>query len=300
MAGEPLAIVDTHQHFQDLSRNYYAWLCDDRPLPVEGDLTPIRRNYLPADYATDAAGFTVTRQVHVQNGWDYGHPVGETLWLRQLAETGGRPDAVIAFADLSHPDVENCLAAHVEWPAVKGIRQILSWHETPAWRSAARPDLMETPEWLRGFRLLHRYGLSFDLQIYWPQMDMALALARRNPEISIILNHFGMPLDRSPPGIVQWAAAMTRLAAAPNVSVKLSGFGLGHPRWSLADTLPLLRRTIEIFGPGRVMMGTNLPVDSLFAKPAMIFGAIVATVAGYSEDERIGMLSANAQRIYRM
>ncbi len=300
MVDEPFAIVDTHQHFQDLSRNYYAWLCDDRPPSVEGDLTPIRRNYLPADYAADAAGFAVTRQVHVQNGWNMADPVGETLWLRELAETAGKPDAVVAFADLSDPDVERCLAAHAEWSAVKGIRQILNWHETPAWRSASRPDVMETPDWLRGFRLLHRYGLSFDLQIYWPQMDMALALARRNPETSIILDHFGMPIDRSRSGIAHWAAAMMRLAAAPNVSVKLSGFGLGHPRWTLDNTLPLLRRTIDTFGPDRVMMGTNLPVESLFARPTAIFGAVRAAVKGYSETERTAMLSANAERVYRL
>jgi predicted TIM-barrel fold metal-dependent hydrolase len=300
MASAPLAIVDAHQHFQDLSVNYYAWLCDERPPSVEGDLTPIRRNYLPADYAADAAGFTVTRQVHVQNGWNPADPVGETRWLRQLAATTGKPDAVVAFADLSEPDVERCLAAHTEWAAVRGIRQILNWHETPAWRTAPRPDLMETPDWLRGFALLHRYRLSFDLQIYWPQMDMALALARRHPETTIILEHFGMPIDRSPAGIAQWAAAMARLAQAPNVSVKLSGFGLGHPRWTLDDTLPLLRRTIDIFGPDRVMMGTNLPVDRLFAKAETIFGAILATVAGYSEPERTAMLSRNAERIYRL
>jgi predicted TIM-barrel fold metal-dependent hydrolase len=292
--------VDAHQHFQDLSRNYYAWLCDIRPAPVGGDLAPIRQNYLPVDYAADAAGFTITRQVHVQNGWDITDPVGETRWLKRLVETDGKPDAVVAFADLSDPDVERCLAAHAQWSAVKGIRQILSWHETPAWRTASRPDLMQTPVWLGGCRLLHHYKLSFDLQIYWPQMDMAFALARQHPETSIILEHFGMPIDRSPLGLTQWAASMRCLPRALNVTVKLSRFGLGHPRWCLADTLPLLRRAIDIFGPSRVMMGTSLPVDRLFAKPEAIFGAIFATVACYSETERVAMLSGYAEQIYHL
>jgi predicted TIM-barrel fold metal-dependent hydrolase len=299
MTAQP-AIVDTHQHFQDLSLNYYAWICDDRPPPIEGDLTPLRRNYLPADYAADAAGFAITKQVHIQNGWNLADPVGETRWLRHLAETTGKPDAVVAFADLSDPEVARCLEAHAAWPAVKGIRQILNWHEDPALRTAPRPDLMESPDWLRGFKLLQRYGLSFDLQLYWPQMDMALHLARSHPETMIILEHFGMPIDRSPSGVAHWASAMDRLTGAPNVAVKLSGFGLGHPRWSLEDTLPLLHRTIDLFGPARVMMGSNLPVDSLFAKPKTIFKAMLATVAGYSDTERTAMLSANAERIYRL
>jgi predicted TIM-barrel fold metal-dependent hydrolase len=37
---------------------------------------------------------------------------------------------------------------------------------------------MEQTAWRRGFSLLRRYDLSFDLQIYWPQMGMARAHAR--------------------------------------------------------------------------------------------------------------------------
>ncbi|WP_245340592.1 hypothetical protein [Mesorhizobium sp. WSM4313] len=46
---------------------------------------------------------------------------------------------------------------------------------------------MESPQWRRGFARLAPLGLSFDLQLYWPQMDMALALARAFPDTSIVL-----------------------------------------------------------------------------------------------------------------
>ena len=296
-----LPFVDAHQHFQDLERHYYPWLCDRDGRPrLEGDIGPIRRNYLPADYAQDTAGFDVRKTVHVQNGWDPADPVGETRWLQQLSTETGRPTAVVAFADLAAPGVEGVLEAHAAMPALRGIRQTLNWHADPALRVAARPDLMEDTAWQRGFALLRHYRLSFDLQIYWPQMDMALALARAYPDTTLVLNHFGMPVDRSAAGVAAWAGAMARLAAAPNVVAKLSGFGLGHPAWSFADTGPLLRRVIEVFGPARVMVGTNLPVDRLFAPGRTILGAISALTAGLSEAEKRAVLSGTAERVYRI
>lgn len=303
MSGKAgLSLVDAHQHFQNIEKHYYPWLCEeDAPPKLEGDIAPIRRNYLPADYARDIAGFDVIKTVHVQNGWNPADPVGETRWLQQLSAETGRPTAIVAFADLAAPGVEGVLEAHAAAaPTLRGVRQILNWHADPALRVAARPDLMEQAAWRRGFALLRRFGLSFDLQIYWPQMDMALALARAYPDTVLVLNHFGMPVDRSAAGIAAWADAMARLAGAPNVAVKLSGFGLGHPRWTTADTGPLLERTVAAFGPHRVMVGTNLPVDRLFATGRTILGAIAAAVAGLSEAEKKAVLSGTAERIYRI
>lgn len=298
--GDPY-IVDAHQHFQNISQHYYPWLCDDdAPPKLEGDLTPIRRDYLPADYAADIAGFPVLKTVHIQNGWDPADPLGETRWLQSMAQAGGLPTAVVAFADLADPDVERLLESHAACPAARGIRQILNWHADPVFRVAARPDLMHDSRWRSGFSLLRRYSLSFDLQIYWQQMDMALELAKDHPDTILILEHFGMPVDRSAQGIADWAAAMRRLAAAPNVFAKLSGFGLGHPRWTLEDTVPLLKRTIDIFGPDRVMVGTNLPVDSLFADGRKIMEAIFAAVAGLSEPAAAKVRAGTAERVYRV
>ena len=54
--GEDLPIVDGHQHFWDLDRNYYPWLCDPVPIPFRyGDYSALRRNYLPPEYRLDTA-----------------------------------------------------------------------------------------------------------------------------------------------------------------------------------------------------------------------------------------------------
>lgn len=208
---ESWAIVDTHQHFQSLSDAAYPWLDSDRPQPLEGDLGPIRRDYLPADYRRDMEDLGIVKTVHVQNGRNPHDPLDETRWLSALARQEGMPDAIVAYADLSTPGVERLLEAHAGFPRVRGIRQILNWHDEPHLCSAPAPDLMESAQWRRGFARLAPLGLSFDLQLYWPQMDMALALARAFPDTMIVLEHFGMVADRSADGLAAWRAAMQRL-----------------------------------------------------------------------------------------
>jgi len=131
-------------------------------------------------------------------------------------------------------------------------------------------------------------------------MDDAFRLAQDFPDALIILDHFGMPVDRTEDGIRNWRRAMAQLALAPNVMVKLSGLGLGHPNWTNEDTLPLLRTTIDIFGLDRCMVGSNLPVDRLFAAPARIFEAYALLVADLSQNERDALLQRNAERAYRI
>lgn len=297
---ESWAIVDTHQHFQSLSHAAYPWLDPDRPEPLEGDLTPIRRDYMPADYRRDMDGLGIIKTVHVQNGRNPHDPLDETRWLSALARREGMPDAIVAYADLAAPDAERLLDDHAAFPLVRGIRQILNWHDESRLRNAPSPDLMESPQWRRGFARLAALGLSFDLQLYWPQMDMALALAQDFPDTAIVLEHFGMVADRSEEGLAGWRSASRRLAQAPNINVKLCGFGLGDPAWTVESTRPLLHHTLGAFGTKRTMVGTNIPVDLLFASPRKIIAAIYAAVGHLSEQERIAVLRANAERFYKI
>ena len=93
---------------------------------------------------------------------------------------------------------------------------------------------------------------------------------------------------------------MARLASAPNVFAKLSGLGLGHPRWTVEDTSPLLRATVDIFGVDRCMVGTNLPVDGLFGPPVRLFDTFAEMTRAMSETERDAIYRVNAMRAYRL
>src|SRR5205823_6630060 len=69
------------------------------------------------------------------------------------------------------------------------------------------PGSMDDPRWRRGFALLERHRLSFDLQTPWWHFDAATALARDFPNTPIIINHTGLPAVRSPDGLRGWRNA---------------------------------------------------------------------------------------------
>ena len=118
------------------------------------------------------------------------------------------------------------IEAHSQAKNLRGVRHILNWHVDPKLKFAAAPDLLTRADWRRGFSLLRRHDLSFDLQIYPEQFTDAYDLARAFPDTQIVLCHLAMPIERRPDRLMDWEGAMRKLARAANVSVKLSGFAL--------------------------------------------------------------------------
>ncbi len=296
-----LPIIDAHQHFWDLERNYLPWLCDQPPIPFRyGDYAAIRRNYLPEDYFRDCAKHAVVKTVYIETEWDPADPVGETRWLQELIDTTGFPHAIVAQARLDRDDVETVLAGHVEHSRVRGIRHKPRAVASPDQVQPGAPGSMGDPNWRRGYALLERFGLSFDLQTPWWHLAEAARLARDFPATQIILNHTGLPADRSPEGLAGWRLAMHALAAEPNVAVKISGLGqLGQP-WTIASNGPIVQETIEIFGVQRCMFASNFPVDSLVADFDSIFDGFDAMTRGFSDVERRALFHDNAARSYRL
>lgn len=296
-----LAIIDAHHHLWDLERNRYPWL-EARPMApsVAGDLTPIAKSYRIQEYRADIANWNVVKSVHVECGWDRTNPVGETAWLQSVAYADGFPHGIVAHATLDAPDVERILAAHAAFPNCRGIRHIVNWHRDPAKTYVSRPDLLRHGRWLKGFALLRKYGLSFDLQLYPSQMEDGAALARAHPDTLIILNHAGMPVDRDEAGIAAWRAGMKRLAEAPNVVVKISGLGMVDWHWSETSIRPFVLETIDTFGIERAMFASNFPVDRLYSDFDTLFAAFDAITAKFSAEERRLLFSGNAARWYRL
>lgn len=294
-------IIDAHHHLWDLSTGWYRWLTTDRPEEmVFGDPTPLARDYGVADYLADMKPLTLAKSVHIQAALNPDDPVAETRWLQGLADEHGFPHGIVAFAPLEDPDVEDILARHCESPNVRGIRQIVSWHRDPRFSFLDRPDLTADPTWRRGFALLSRFNLSFDLMLFPTQLGDALALAHAFPDTQIILNHTGSPVDRDPEGLALWRRGMEALAAAPNVAVKISDLGAYDHDWTLDSIRPFVLSTIEWFGPERCLFATDLPVAALHGSAAAIYDAFSTLVEGFSADEQRRLFHDNAAKYYRL
>jgi predicted TIM-barrel fold metal-dependent hydrolase len=216
------------------------------------------------------------------------------------ARDNGIPHGIVAYADLSSPDVGRLLAAHAEHRNVRGIRQILNVHPDPLYDYVGR-HFMREPAWRKGFGLLRWHGLSFDLQIYPAQAAEAAEVARENPETAIILDHTGMFVDRSAvAGWRAWREGLRTLAACPNVSVKISGLGVFDHRWTVESLRPYVLEAIDAFGVERSMFASNFPVDRLYGTYEALWHAYAEIVGGASEAEQAALFRENAQRVHRL
>jgi predicted TIM-barrel fold metal-dependent hydrolase len=298
---ERLRIVDAHQHFWDLDHNYYPWLCGPQPIPFRyGDYSALKRNYLPPDYRRDSAGFEVVKTVHIEAEWDPKDPVGETRWLEGIAAEHGLPSACVAQAWLDRDDVEEVLAGQAARPLVRGIR-----HKPRAAASAGdarrgEPGSMDDPKWRRGYALLQRHELSFDLQTPWWHLEAAADLARDFPQTQIVVNHTALPADRSPEGLAGWRKGLETVARWPNVALKISGLGGPGLPWTVEANGPVIREAIAIFSAERCLFASNYPVDSLAGSFEEIFDGFRAAVADRSAEDRRKLFHDNAIRIYRL
>jgi len=300
VTGAP-AIVDAHQHFWDLARNYHPWLADAAPIAFRyGDYAALRRNYLPADYRADTARHRIVATVHVEAEWDPRDPVGETRWLAALRAETGLPTVAVAQARLDAADVAEILAAQASFAFVRGIRHKPAAAPSPEGVTIGAPGSMGDRRWRDGYALLARHGLSFDLQTPWWHLAEAAALARDLPLTRIVINHTGLPADRSLEGLAAWRAALAIAAREPNIALKISGLGQHGEAWRREANAPIVRDAIAIFGAERCMFASNYPVDSLVGSFDTIYAGFMAIVADMPLALRRRLFHDNAMRIYRI
>jgi predicted TIM-barrel fold metal-dependent hydrolase len=93
---------------------------------------------------------------------------------------------------------------------------------------------------------------------------------------------------------------MRTRARSENVAVKISGLGMFDHNWTAESVRPFIDETIEIFGPGRCMFGSNFPVDRLYSSYERYVSTFREAIAGYPPEEQRLMLHDNAVNFYRL
>ena len=297
-----LPIVDAHHHFWDM-RNPHPWLKAQPPIPFRyGDYRAICRDYLPADHGRNAGQHLWVRSVLMEGEWEPADPLGEARWVRELAQHEGTPQAFAAQIWLDRDDVDTVLAAYASAPLAGFVRSVRHKPRTTAraehhtgWSA---PGSMRCPRWRAGYAKLHAAGLHFELQAPWWHMDEALELARDFPQTQLIVNHAGLPAARDADSLAAWRQAMQRLAAAPNVHVKISGIGVVGQDWTAALQAPVVDALIADFGAARCLFASNFPVDSLVASFDQIFSGFKQLTRDLPVADRLALFCDNALRLY--
>jgi predicted TIM-barrel fold metal-dependent hydrolase len=298
-----LDVIDAHHHLCHLSAASYPWLQGPRIVRYHGDDFPLRRDYLLDDYRTDAAGLDalgarLVGSVHVENG--AADPLWESQWIDTVIAENGIPSVQVVKVDLTSPTARKQLTTHAALPSVRGVRDILNWHPDPVLTHRERADLITDPAWLAGFAALREFGFSFDLQVFPAQLRQAAALAADHGDISIVLDHVGMPIERDQDALDQWKRDLTAVAAELNTTVKISALGTNDHNWTIGSIRRIVLDTIGVFGPSRCMFASNFPVDGLYSTFGELFEAFDKITIGFHRSERADLFGGTARRFYRI
>ena len=294
--AERLDFVDTHVHFWERPhpKLEWAWLADDAIHPQLGEIRPLKdmTSDTVSELQADTAGLDVTKIIHVQAAIGSADPVDETEWLQAMADATGWPTGITGDARLQQPDVEGTLERHCEFSNMRGLRDF------------GEGDYLVDPAFHRGYALLEKYNLVYDLDVLWDGMGKAADLAHQFPNIILICDHAGFPQERNDEYFADWRQGMAKLAEAENAVVKISGLGMGDQmaggNWTVDSIRPYVHACIEAFGVERSFFGSNWPVDRMYSTYRELLDAYVELVADFSHDEQVALFSANAERIYRI
>ncbi|WP_454724693.1 MULTISPECIES: amidohydrolase family protein [Cupriavidus] len=299
----PDAIVDAHHHLWRLGDDArFPWLQEryDPQAFFLGDYAALRADFGPDAYLACWAGLPLAATVHVEAERHPDEALAETGWLHRIHAVHGFPNAIVAHADFNGAELEQRLLAQAAFPLVRGVRCKPRTSASAGQSVRGQPGTLQDPRWLEGLGLLAAHGLSWDLRVpFWHLREAAEAIAMF-PGLRVVLEHTGLPWDRSDTGLAAWRGGMEALARLPGVHVKLSEFGLPGAPWDRTGNVAVIRQALDIFGWQRCMFASNLPVSGLRAG----LGEVVATVA-----EGLGALGpaaahavwcGNALRFYRI
>lgn len=290
----------TDAHFHIWRQADLPWLMGPMLPRIFGPYEPIRRDYPMAEYLADIAGSGVEKAVYVQANWPPDRAEAEVAWVESVALQTGWPHAIVAYADMTVPDVRPALDRLARYPRVRGIRQQFHWHEKPLYRFAGTPDLCRDPAVQKNAARLADYGWTFDLQVFAPQMAGAAELARACPDVTFVLQHAGMLEDTTESGRVEWAEAMSLLASEPNVVAKLSGLGTFLQRNDAAHIRWLVSETVRLFGARRCLFGSNFPIEKLWTGYGPLIGAHRQAAISLPEADQRAIFHDTAARVYRL
>ncbi len=286
---EQLEFVDSHVHFFDRSVPdlQWDWLAHEYVHPIWGSPDGFSSyRYTATEFARESRFNNVSKCVHVQAAIGSPDPVAETAWLQLMADEGSFPQAIIADARLQEPNVGNILERHAEYSNMRGIRDF------------GVGKFLTDRHFEQGYAHLSRYGWLYELASPWQEFDDALALARRHPSTTMVVEHCGFPSERTDEYFTNWRSALRRLGSAPNTVIKISGLGMGDPDWTLTSLRPWIQECLGVFGLDRAFSGTNWPLDRLFSSYTDVVQAYRELISDLTIGEQRSLLSGTAARIY--
>lgn len=249
-------IIDTHTHFYDPSRPQgVPWP------PADSEL--LYRTVLPEHHRSLAEPEGVTGTVAVEaSAW-----LEDNQWILDLAAGDPWIVGLVGHLDPCQPEFAGQVARFSANPLFKGIRV-----GGGCFADVDKGGFMGDMETLRA------HGLMLDVLVGAAQLDGVAELARRLPDLRVVINHVAhVPIDGRRPDS-RWADAMARVAENQQVYCKVSALvEMSTEQPAPEDPgfyAPTLDVLWQIFGDDRLVYGSNWPVSDRAGQYRTVIGIV--------------------------
>ncbi len=290
------SIIDTHVHFFDMRQKEWdlewSWLAPQSDHPILGNIDAIKSQSFDLTALEGESRFAgVTGFVHVQAAIGSRDPVTETKWVDHMAMASSIPVQIVGHVDLATSQGPRQIEQHLEASArFAGVRD---FSLEPALASG------DFSAYGPSFKVLTDENLVLDLDCEFQNMPAAKLLAGRNPDMNIVLEHIGFPRRRDDQYFSDWSLGIKTLAEVPNVMCKISGLGMTDPRFTAKSLQPWLEVCLDAFGPDRLVIGSNWPIDRLYSSYDAIIGLYREFFSQLSIDDQEKIFNLNTKKVYR-
>lgn len=271
-------IIDSHQHFWQLDRGDYGWLTPD--------LAPLYRDYLPDDLAPLLQEAGVDGTIVVQAA----ATVAETEFMLSLADRHDWILGVVGWVDFESPEAAATIARLAAHPKLVGLRPMIQDIPEDDWmlREALRP----------GLAAMIAQDLTFDALVLPRHLGHLKAFLARYPDLRVVVDHCAKPEIRNGE-FALWAAGISEIAKVETTFCKLSGLVTeASESWAAEDLSPYIDHVLKVFGPGRVLFGSDWPVLNLQSDYGQWHALLRGALSGASEQDQAAVMSDTARKAY--
>ena len=276
-------MIDAHQHFWDPARGGYEWFEEEGP--------SLRQPFLPSDLAPHLAACGIKKTVLVQADGT----VAETDYILDLAEKTDFVAAVVGWIDFENANSINDLRRYLEVKKFKGLRPIIQGQPDTNWM--LRDDI----QW--AYSAICDHGLTFDALGKPRHLANFRTLALRYPTMPMVLDHALKPTiaTETPESYRAWVDGMARLADVPHVHCKFSALATeASADWTIETLRPYALHLLDVFGPERILWGSNWPVETLRGSYEHVFKTARDLFGHLPDGDQAKIFGMNAARFYRL
>lgn len=273
-------LVDSHQHFWQLSRGDYAWLTPE--------LKDLYRDFLPQDLSPLLREAKIERTIVVQAA-----PTDkETEFLLGLARQSEFIAGVIGWVDMAAPRIKKRIKQLARDPWLKGFRPMI--------QDIADDDWMLSTELAPAFEAIIEHDLVFEALVFPRHLNNLLTLLTQYPDLKCVINHGAKP-DIANDTWQPWADDIAALANHTNAYCKLSGLLTeAGSRTDYESLKPYMTHLFEQFGGQRLIWGSDWPVLTLASDYRTWYSMALVFIRETHAEVEADIMGGNATRLYQL